>query len=445
MGGERAIATIADLLAGGGTIKTGPFGTTLKASEYSSVGVPLISVGEIGYGTFRIHEKTPRVSPAVTTRLAEYVLQEGDIVFGRKGAVDRSARISAEQHGWFLGSDGIRLRLPETTDSRFMAFQLQSPASRNWLLQHATGTTMASLNQDVIGRIPISLPPLPEQRAIARILGALDDKIELNRKMNATLETMARALFKSWFVDFDPVRAKAEGQAPSGMDAETARLFPSEFVESELGDIPRGWSVASIGNLAEIVGGSTPSTKESAYWDDGVHHWATPKDLSALATPVVAATERKITDEGLRQISSGLLPVGTVLLSSRAPIGYLGIADVPLAVNQGFIAMKPQPGISAQFLLRWAEAAHEKIVSRANGSTFLEISKSNFRPIQLVRPSAPVLDAFHALADGLYRRLVTNEQQSRSLAVTRDELLPRLLSGTLDVGPLVDRQGAADD
>jgi type I restriction enzyme S subunit len=225
------------------------------------------------------------------------------------------------------------------------------------------------------------------------------------------------------------------------MDAETAKLFPSEFVESELGDIPRGWCVASIGDLAEIVGGSTPSTKEPAYWDDGVHHWATPKDLSALATPVVATTERKITDEGLRQISSGLLPVGTVLLSSRAPIGYLGIAEVPLAVNQGFIAMKPQPGISAQFLLRWAEAAHEEIVSRANGSTFLEISKSNFRPIQLVHPSAPVLDAFHALADGLYRRVVTNEQQSRSLARTRDELLPRLLSGAIDIGALADARG----
>jgi type I restriction enzyme S subunit len=306
---------------------------------------------------------------------------------------------------------------------------------------HNSGSAQPSLNRNYIHPLPVQVPPLAEQRAIARILGALDDKIELNRKTNATLEAMARALFKSWFVDFDPVRAKAAGRAPSGMDAETAKLFPSEFVDSELGDIPRGWSVASIGDLAEIVGGSTPSTKEPAYWDDGVHHWATPKDLSALATPVIATTERKITDEGLRQISSGLLPAGTVLLSSRAPIGYLGIAEVPLAVNQGFIAMKPQSGISAHFLLRWAEAAHEEIVSRANGSTFLEISKSNFRPIQLVRPSAPVLDAFHALADRLYRRVVTNEQQSRSLARSRDELLPRLLSGAIEVGALADAGG----
>ncbi|OQX69528.1 MAG: hypothetical protein B6A08_04195 [Sorangiineae bacterium NIC37A_2] len=315
----------------------------------------------------------------------------------------------------------------------YAAYFFRGPAFRRAVTAMSSLSTRASLNEEMLERLTIVLPPRETQTAIGSILKTLDDKIELNRKMNATLEAMARALFKSWFVDFDPVRAKAEGRAPSGMDAETAKLFPSEFVDSELGPIPKGWSVASIGDLAEIVGGSTPSTKEPAYWDDGVHHWATPKDLSALATPVVATTERKITDEGLRQISSGLLPVGTVLLSSRAPIGYLGIAEVPLAVNQGFIAMKPQPGISAQFLLRWAEAAHEEIVSRANGSTFLEISKSNFRPIQLVHPSAPVLDAFHALADGLYRRVVTNEQQSRSLARTRDELLPRLLSGEVSV------------
>jgi len=144
----------------GGNIKTGPFGTILKAKEYSKLGVPLISVGEIGYGSLNIHDSTPRVPHQVIERLPEYLLEAGDIVFGRKGAVDRSAIVKCEQAGWFLGSDGIRLRLPNTCDSGFIAYQMQSTETRSWIIQHATGTTMASLNQAIIGRIPILLPPL---------------------------------------------------------------------------------------------------------------------------------------------------------------------------------------------------------------------------------------------------------------------------------------------
>ena len=207
--------------------------------------MPLISVGEVGYGKFRVQESTPRVPREVVERLPEYLLETGDIVFGRKGAVDRSAMVKSEQSGWFLGSDGIRLRLPRTCDSRFMAYQLQSPAKRLWLLQHATGTTMASLNQGTIERVPVVLPPLSEQRAIAHILGTLDDKIELNRRMNETLEGIARAIFKSWFVDFDPVRAKVEGR-DTGMPKHIADLFPDSFVDSELGEIPNGWRITDL-------------------------------------------------------------------------------------------------------------------------------------------------------------------------------------------------------
>ena len=282
------------------------------------------------------------------------------------------------------------------------------------------------------GAQALPLPPLPEQRAIAHILGTLDDKIELNRRMNETLEAMARALFKSWFVDFDPVRAKAEGRDP-GLPKPLADLFPDSFEDSELGEIPKGWQVKSIGDLANVVGGTTPSTKDIAYWEGGEHAWATPKDLSALSVPVLLDTERRITDAGLAQIGSGLLPKGTVLLSSRAPIGYLAVAEVPAAINQGFIAMTPKSGTSNLFLLLWASVAHEEIVSRANGSTFLEISKTNFRPIPVVTPSPDVMRKFEQLARPLYERIVECARESRSLATLRDELLPRLVSGELRV------------
>ena len=228
------IGTLLDEM--GGSIKTGPFGTKLKASEYTSNGVPVISVSEIGFGQIRIHDNTPRVDESVWGRMPEFLLQEGDIVFGRKGAVERCAYVQQSEEGFFLGSDGIRIRLnKELCAPKFVAYQLQTVAHRNWMIQHAAGTTMPSLNEGIIRRIPVIWKPIAEQYAIAHILGTIDDKIELNRRMNSTFEAIASTLFQSWFVNFDPVRAKSEGREPAGIDLETASLFPDSFVASELG------------------------------------------------------------------------------------------------------------------------------------------------------------------------------------------------------------------
>jgi len=300
------------------------------------------------------------------------------------------------------------------------------------LAGHGTG----KLPTDILKSIRVWLPDENEQRRIAHILGTLDDKIELNRRMNETLEAMARAIFQSWFVDFDPVRAKASGESADsicqrlGLTPELLALFPDRF---EDGEIPAGWVVESIGTLANVTGGSTPNTKESKYWNDGVHYWATPKDLSRLSSPVLLETERKVSDEGLAQIGSGLLKPGAVLLSSRAPIGYRAINEVPVAVNQGFIAMAPNSGVSKYFLLYWAEWAHDEIVSRANGSTFLEISKANFRPIPVVRPIDALFEKFDQYVGPLYKRIVSNEQEIQLLVAQRDCLLPKLLSGDVPV------------
>ncbi|AOS16992.1 hypothetical protein ATY45_05950 [Xanthomonas oryzae pv. oryzae] len=246
------------------------------------------------------------------------------------------------------------------------------------------------------------------------MLGGLDDKIELNRRMNQTLEAMARALFKSWFVDFDGVP-------------------PDDMQESELGLIPKGWRISTVGQEVAIVGGSTPSTTEVEHWAGGTHNWVTPKDLSSLCFPVLLATERKITDFGLSKIASGILPVGTLLLSSRAPIGYLAITEVPTAINQGFIAMKCEGVLSNVFMLNWCREKMDFIVANANGSTFLEISKSNFRPLPVIVPSAQALHAFDQYARPLHQCIVESERQSQALIQIRDTLLPKLLSGELRV------------
>ena len=222
-----------------------------------------------------------------------------------------------------------------------------------------------------------------------------------------------------------------QGESLPGLPAEHYDLFPDRLVDSKLGEIPEGWEVKALGDCIDVVGGTTPSTKVAEYWEGGIHNWATPKDLSSLSVPVLLSTERKITDAGLRQIGSGLLPTGTLLLSSRAPIGYLAISEEPVAINQGFIAMPPRKGSSNLFMLRWCGVFHDEIVNHANGSTFLEISKSNFRRILLVLPPEEVMTAFDRLARTIHERMVSNERESRALAVQRDALLPSLVSGEL--------------
>lgn len=305
-------------------------------------------------------------------------------------------------------------------------------------IRTAKGAKMPRGDKTALAGFTFDLPPLPEQRAIAHILSTLDDKIELNRKQNETLEAMARALFKAWFVNFEPVRAKMEGrwqrgQSLPGLPTHLYDLFPDRLVESELGEIPEGWRHSTIGEEVTVCGGSTPSTKEAEFWESGQHCWATPKDLSALKFPVLLGTDRKITDAGLAKISSGLLPIGTVLLSSRAPIGYLAIAEVSTAVNQDFIAMKCNGILSNMFVLQWCRQNMDAIVGNANGSTFQELSKRSFRPIPVLIPSRAALDCYDKIAEGLHQSMVSNERESLCLARVRDEMLPKLISGELPV------------
>ena len=299
------------------------------------------------------------------------------------------------------------------------------------LERHASGSTFRELSGSSLKEIRLSLPPLEEQRAIARVLGALDDKIELNRRMSETLEEMARALFRSWFVDFDPVRAKAEGR-PSGLPPDLDALFPASFEASELGEIPAGWEVIPAGEAMTVHGGSTPSTKEPAYWG-GDHCFATPKDLSKLQEPILASTARRLTDVGIARIRSGLLPPGTVLLSSRAPIGYLAMTETPVTINQGIVAMVCDGPVGASYALHWSRSNMDAIEARASGTTFAEISKSSFREIPLLVPPESTHAAWESLVAPLYDLVAANARQSRNVAAQRDTLLPRLVSGEVRV------------
>ena len=370
------------------------------------------------------------------TLLRKGKLQREDVVLTTRGTVGNVAYFGRSvSHQHMRINSGMVIVRPSKNEvnPRYLYLLMRSDVFQSQVRSLSSGSAQPQLPIRDINQIEVFIPPIQDQNNIVSVLGTLDDRIAILANNSVVLERIARAIFKSWFVDFDPVRAKAEGREPEGMDATTAALFPGEFRDSEIGEIPSGWKTHPVGDLATVMGGSTPSTKEPQCWDGGEYAWATPKDLSSLSMPILLSTAKKITSQGLARISSGLLDPGTVLLSSRAPIGYLAIAEIPTAINQEFIAMKAKDGVSNLFLLFWTKASHEAIVSRANGSTFLEISKSAFRPMPVIVPGPEIMASFDAVARPLYEAIVNNEKQNRTLADLRDTLLPRLISGKLRV------------
>ncbi len=306
------------------------------------------------------------------------------------------------------------------------------------LIAESRSGTFPQITFDSISYFPINLPPIDEQERIAEVLGSLDDKIENNNRMNKSLEQMAEAIFKCWFIDFEPVKAKMAGESEESICArlnitpEILTLFPNSLTESELGKIPTGWEVKTCGEVFDICGGTTPSTKNEAFWNGDIN-WVTPKDLSRLNSIILTNSERKITEAGLMKISSGSLPVNTVLMSSRAPVGYLSITAIETAINQGFIAFKENTNLPSEYTLNWLKHNMEEIKNRSGGSTFSEISKTVFRSIDKILPESEIINSYVGIAKAMYQKINENQKQSEELAKARDALLPKLISGEIRV------------
>jgi len=373
---------------------------TTGGGSFAESGVAFIKVESISEAGNILPEKLAYIDEATHQVLSRSIIAKDDVLFTIAGTIGRTALIR-EEHLPANTNQAVAIVRPDQQKvlPSFLYYALSDRNKTRQAESRTVQSVQANFSLGELGALEVELPSFSEQQEIASILGALDDKIEINRRMNGTLEALAQAVFKEWFVE------KAE----------------------------EGWEEKTIGDLAEVVGGATPSTKHEAFWAAQGHAWATPKDLSSLQTPVLLDTERHLTDEGLAEIGSGLLPTGTVLMSSRAPIGYIAIAEVPTAVNQGFIALKAKPEVSNLFLWQWTKQNMDEIKSRANGSTFQEISKASFRPIAVAVPPPHKMEAYDTLVRPMYERLVANERETRTLTALRDTLLPKLMRGEVRV------------
>lgn len=315
---------------------------------------------------------------------------------------------------------------------RYLYYTIFDQTFTDYLVTREKGAAYPAVSTADIGDSEIALPPLSEQKSIAHILGTLDDKIELNRRMNATLEAMARALFQSWFVDFDPVRAKLDGRKPAGLAAATAALFPAHFQDSPLGHIPQGWKVGSILQQASLLSGGTPKTDVAAYWNGGIP-WASAKDVSQCGETFLISTERTITELGVEESSTKIIPaLTTVVVARGATTGRLTMLGESMAMNQTCYGLRSNVG--APFAL-YCYARHfiDRLVQGGHGSIFDTITTSTFDATDVLIAPDGVLQAFDEQVTPLFKQINSNIHQSRTLATLRDTLIPLLLLGKLRV------------
>lgn len=383
---------------------------------------------------------TPCLENGKTAKVT--VLNEGDVAHGSTEFIVMSAK-------------------DKQYDEDFVYYIARMPEFRNYAQSRMEGTSgRQRVPWQALATYELKIPPKEVRKQIGDILSSIDDKIELNRQTSQTLEQIAQAIFKSWFVDFEPVKAKIQAKQ-NGQDSEraamraisgktdedldvltpeqrqqlttTAALFPDELEDSELGVIPKGWEWSTIGEEVDVVGGGTPSTKNKEFWEDGKVNWTSPKDLSGLQDKILLKTEKKITEAGLAKISSGLLPVDAVLMSSRAPVGYLAQAKIPVAINQGYIAMKCNKRLPTEFVLLWTDSVMDEIKQRASGSTFAEISKKNFKPISVIVPAPVVVGEYKNQIKSVFDKITESALEIEALSSVRDALLPKLLSGEISL------------
>ena len=313
-------------------------------------------------------------------------------------------------------------------DVRYVEYWFR--AFRESVQQRSYGTVQDNINLEVLRGLKLLIPTLETQTCIADTLSLFDERIDLLRQTNATLESIAQALFKSWFIDFDPVRAKAEGREPEGMDAATAALFPAEFEESALGLIPKGWGVTSFADTVQILGGGTPKTSVAEYWGGDVP-WFSVVDAPAPGQVFTLNTEKFVTKVGVENSSTRILPVWTTIISARGTVGKLAMTGRPMAMNQSCYGLVPKiPGTEPLVYLA-AQNLVADLQRLAHGGVFDTITRDTLSSVAVVQPPTDLRVCFAEMVKPMFTQIQAGVSRAENLVELRDTLLPRLISGKL--------------
>lgn len=376
------LKTIAD-------IQTGPFGSQLHKEDYVESGTPIVTVEHLGNRVFT-EQNLPRVSDSDKARLIKYTLSTGDIVFSRVGSVDRCSYVDKSHDGWMFSGRCLRVRPTELVDSLYLYYYFCLEETKQFVRNIAVGATMPSINTKLLGEVEIALPDLKNQKRIAAVLSSLDDKIENNQKLNDNLQQQAVALFSS--------------------------LYDRTNTEVRFTD------------LIQILGGGTPKTGENTYWNGNIAFF-TPKDVG---TPYTLITEKTITEEGLSHCNSRLYPVNTVFVTARGTVGKVGMSGVPMAMNQSCYALVGKE--THQLLVYfYTLKVVDRLKHKASGAVFDAITTKDFESEQIMKLSDDDARAFLCIAEPMFQKVLNNCIENLRLSTLRDSLLPKLMSGEIDV------------
>jgi len=381
--------TLGDLLRPNGL----SYGVVQPGSE-NPTGIPILRVKNIRRGRV-LTDDVLRVSRDIEANYQRTRLKGGEVLLSLVGSVGEVAIAPAISEGWNVARAIAVIRVVDTLESSWIKLCLESELAQHFMHIWQTTTVQATLNLRDVRQIPIVLPPKRDREAITCVLGALDDKIAVNGQIVATSVALADGYYEkfSGSIDLGPVTFEV---------------------------------------VASIRGGGTPSTGESNYWDGGIP-WTTPSDVTALSAPYLFKTSRTITDSGLANCASQLYPAGSIFMTSRATIGAFAVSQMPAAVNQGFIVVVPPRDELRWWLFHEMRSRVDEMLNLANGSTFLELSRKNFKAMPVRVASPEILQQFDAKVAPLHQRAAQAAHESAVLAGLRDTLLPKLMSGEVRV------------
>ena len=451
MGGNGARLPVIGALADGWSVHRfaelldgGTRNGVYKSKEFHGRGVKIVNMGEL-FAHPRLADVPMKRVQLSADELKKSALAVGDLLFARRSLVAEGAGkcsvVCAVNEATTFESSIIRAR-PDSAkaDSLFLYYLFSSPYGTYILDTIRRQVAVAGITGSDLVELPIPVPPIAEQKAIATTLGALDEKIELNRRMNANLETIARALFQSWFVDFDPVRAKVDGRQPAGLDPATASLFSNEFEDSELGPIPRG---SRVGKVEDILTFNRSAVDPSEFRDELFAHYSLP-----------AFDEGRVPKLELGDAIKShklVVPTNVVLLSKLNPhIPRIWLPDITSAYravcSTEFLVAQPKSGISREFLFCLFTSGpftseYATLVTGTTGS-HQRVRSESVLQMKITIPPEQIIDRFSTLANVTFGRISRNIRESATLAALRDALLPKLLSGELSVST-INLEGAA--
>ncbi len=404
----------------------------VQPGQHDVGGIPIVRVNNVRNGRIEAAEVL-RVSGDVESKYERTRLRGGEVLLSLVGTLGECAVVPIELSGWNVARAIGVIPLEPGIDPRWVAYCLRSSGLQSLMRAWATTTVQATLNLRDVRRLPILLAPEVLRLAITDTVSALDDKIEQNRRTARALERTARAIFRAWFVDFEPVKAKGAGKTsfPS-MPQEVFDALPTRFVDSDVGPVPEGWEVKELSSACTLVSGGTPKRSEATYWGGDVP-WYSVKDAPSDGEIWVINTSERITEDGVANSAVKVVPKGCTIISARGTVGRLAMAGIPMAFNQSCYGLMPGDGRSFFYLHLLMQTAVADLKQRTHGSVFDTITRATFDSLLVALPPSEAVTSFESEVAPLFDLLLASLRESSKLAEMRDYLLPKLLSGSVRV------------